>query len=130
MAAPNADQVDIDADGAGDAGDNCPPLYTIDQVDRDGNGVGDACDVLVSFLSSVPEIAALQAGLDALTARVGLLESLLLSSQERLVGLEVSDRSQGSQITLLKSQIADLQRKVAFLLNTLTSQKSGPTLVP
>ena len=31
---------------------------------------------------------------------------------------------------LLKSQVADLQRKVAFLMNTLTSPRSGPTPVP
>jgi thermitase len=38
-AAPDADE-----DGVGDAWDGCPGAFDADQVDRDGDGVGDACD--------------------------------------------------------------------------------------
>lgn len=60
---PNADQLDSDADGAGDAcepppvpsqdsdgdgvlddSDNCPSVPNGDQLDSDFDGVGDACD--------------------------------------------------------------------------------------
>jgi len=35
---------DSDSDGHFDAADNCPLVANADQVDRDGNGIGDACD--------------------------------------------------------------------------------------
>jgi cysteine-rich repeat protein len=37
-------QADGDADGAGDACDNCPNDYNPVQTDCNGNGIGDACD--------------------------------------------------------------------------------------
>ncbi|MDQ3964188.1 MAG: thrombospondin type 3 repeat-containing protein [Actinomycetota bacterium] len=56
-AVANADQRDLDADGAGDAcdedadgdnvadsSDNCPGVANQDQNDEDGDGQGDACD--------------------------------------------------------------------------------------
>ena len=33
-----------DADGVLDAADNCPDLANADQLDSNGNGIGDACD--------------------------------------------------------------------------------------
>jgi Thrombospondin type 3 repeat len=35
---------DRDADGWADTGDNCPDAANANQVDRDGDGLGDACD--------------------------------------------------------------------------------------
>ena len=35
---------DLDADGVGDTGDNCPNKHNPSQRDLDGNRVGDACD--------------------------------------------------------------------------------------
>ena len=53
----NADQLDTDSDGTGDAcdtdddddgtddgPDNCPLIANADQLDTDGDGLGDACD--------------------------------------------------------------------------------------
>lgn len=37
-------QVDSDADGLGDACDNCPLDWNPRQVDSDGDGIGDLCD--------------------------------------------------------------------------------------
>ena len=42
--AANASQADTDADGAGDACDNCAGLPNADQQDRDYDGCGDLCD--------------------------------------------------------------------------------------
>jgi hypothetical protein len=36
---------DIDGDGVGDAGDNCPSFRNADQADLDGDAAGDACEV-------------------------------------------------------------------------------------
>lgn len=125
---PNLDQRDTDEDGPGDACDNCE-MSNPGQGDRDGNGVGDVCDDLLRFLRGAGGVADLQAGLDALTARVALLESTRISTDASIVQLQVSDRSQASDIAELKRQVAELQLKVAYLLNNLPPGKK-PTLVP
>ena len=125
---PNPDQRDTDEDGPGDACDNCE-LSNPGQGDRDGNGVGDVCDDLLRFLRGAGGIADLQAGLDALNARVALLESARVSTDASIVQLQVSDRSQATDIAEMKRQIAELQLKVAYLMTNLPPGKK-PTLVP
>ena len=41
---PDAPPADGDGDGAADTGDNCPALQNADQLDTDADGHGDACD--------------------------------------------------------------------------------------
>lgn len=125
---PNPDQRDGDEDGPGDVCDNCQ-LPNPSQADRDGNGIGDACDDLLGFLRGPGGIADLQAGLDALNARIALLESAKVSTDAKIVQLQISDRSQANDIEEIKRQIAELQLKVAFLMNNLPPGKK-PTLVP
>ena len=43
-AAPLAHAGDMDADGVGDASDNCLQRANADQSDQDGDSIGDACD--------------------------------------------------------------------------------------
>jgi hypothetical protein len=38
-------QEDADADGYGDACDNCPSNCNTQQLDADGDGIGDVCDI-------------------------------------------------------------------------------------
>lgn len=42
--AANAEQFDLDGDGAGDVCDNCPLEANADQLDADSDGLGDICD--------------------------------------------------------------------------------------
>jgi len=48
LALPSSAQ-DADADGALDAGDNCPQVWNRTQDDRDADGVGDVCDNCVAI---------------------------------------------------------------------------------
>jgi hypothetical protein len=46
------DQEDSDADGIGDACDNCPNVFNTDQVDTDSDGIGDTCDNCLNVSNS------------------------------------------------------------------------------
>ena len=42
----NADQLDRETDGKGDICDNCPDDANTDQADSDANGLGNACEMM------------------------------------------------------------------------------------
>jgi len=58
---------DADADGIGDAADNCPTRANADQADADGDGRGDVCD---GFSVAIAPTALAAGGSTQLTARI------------------------------------------------------------
>jgi len=51
------DIVDSDADGFGNACDNCPAVANVQQYDENGDGIGDACDGQLHIQSYQPDTA-------------------------------------------------------------------------
>ena len=48
-----SESVDTDSDGVGDNSDNCVDTANADQIDSDVNGEGDACDAMPSAYSAI-----------------------------------------------------------------------------
>ena len=70
MTVQNANQVDIDFDGLGDACDNCASVTNPNQADADADGLGDVCDNCPSVPSAIrPTGTATASATSATTAR-------------------------------------------------------------